>query len=380
MNSRIYLDNNATTTPDPRVVDSILAELSLGPSNPSSHHFYGQQAKQRLQQARLTISSFLNVTPQEIVFTSGGTESMNLLIQGMFNGKFTGHVISSTIEHSCVHHTLSNLQQRGVELTLLSPGLLGTVSVDDIRSTLRENTRLIVLSAANNETGVKLDMEAVSELAKSAKIPLILDGVSLLGKELFSIPSGVTGIGFSAHKFHGPKGIGFIYLRSGTKIYPLFFGGDQEYGVRPGTENLPGIIGMAKAIELLRSELPSATHHMALLRNRLENNLANQTNSVIINGLGKRIANTSNLCFPGIQGEDLLIALDLQGIAVSHGSACTSGALEPSRVLINMGIPYHLARTAIRFSLSRFTTEEEINACISTVSTLVAKLRGSSNK
>ena len=182
-------------------------------------------------------------------------------------------------------------------------------------------------------------------------------------------------MGFSGHKFHGPKGTGFAFLRSSCKIPPLLTGGDQEFGMRAGTENLPGIIGMAKAIEILHNELPSATQRMALLRDKLESGLLVHANPVIVNSMGPRVVNTCNLSFPEAQGEDLLIALDMAGIAVSHGSACTSGALEPSRVLTNMGIPHHIARSAIRFSLSRFTTEKEIDTCIEQVSHIVKRLR-----
>ena len=375
MKKRIYLDNNASTGIDARVLDAMLEELSTQPSNPSSSHYFGQQARQRLQRARETIASFLNVKPHEILFTSGGTEAMNMLIRGALQGDRSSHVITSNVEHSCVYNTLTHLSTYGTDISFLSAGLLGAVHPDDVRAALRPTTRLIVLSAVNSETGVKHDIEAIAAIAEHANIPFIVDGVALLGKELFTIPHGVCAMGFSGHKFHGPKGTGFAFLRSSFKISPLLTGGDQEFGMRAGTENLSGIIGMAKAIELLRTELPSATHHMALLRDRLESGLLVHANPVIVNGMGPRTANTCNLSFPEAHGEDLLIALDMAGIAVSHGSACTSGALQPSRVLTNMGIPHHIARSAIRFSLSRYTTEQEIDACIEHVSSIVARLR-----
>jgi cysteine desulfurase len=369
----IYLDNNATTGLDSRVVEAMLQELSLQPSNPSSTHFFGRQAKQKLQHSRETIAKFLNVKAHEILFTSGGTEALNMLIRGTLQAG--GHAITSNVEHSCVHNTLTALISQGVDVSFLPAGLLGTVDAEAIRAALRPSTRLIVLSAANSETGVKIDMEKIARVAEEAHIPFIVDGVSLLGKELFTIPSGVTAMGFSGHKLHGPKGAGFAFLRSSFKIPPLLTGGDQEFGMRAGTENLPGIIGMAKAVELLSTELPIATHRMAVLRDKLESGLLVHANPVIVNGMGPRIANTCNLSFPNVRGEDLLIALDMAGIAVSHGSACTSGAMQPSRILLEMGVPHPIAQSAIRFSLSRFTTEEEIDICIQSTSQIVSRLR-----
>lgn len=377
MKKRIYLDNNATTGLDTRVLNAMLEELSTVPSNPSSTHYFGQQARARLQKARDTIASFLQVKAHEILFTSGGTESINLAIRGRLQGNRYCHVISSNVEHSCVYNTLMQLKAEGIDTSFLPAGLLGAVHVDEVRAAIRPETRLIVLSAVNSETGVKIDMEAIAKVAQEANIPFIVDGVALLGKELFTIPHGVSAMGFSGHKFHGPKGSGFAFLRSSFKIPPLFTGGDQEFGMRAGTENLAGIIGMAKAIELLATELPTASHRMAQLRDKLESGLLVHAKPAIVNGIGPRVANACNLSFPDVQGEDLLIALDMAGIAVSHGSACSSGALEPSRVLTNMGIPHHIAKSAIRFSLSRFTTEEEIDICIQQVGSIVARLRDS---
>ncbi|MBS0620405.1 MAG: cysteine desulfurase [Verrucomicrobia bacterium] len=361
----IYLDNNATTGIDPRVLEAMLPELSQTPSNPSSAHFFGREAKNRLQAARATIARYLKVSPNEIIFTSGGTESMNLLLHGI-----DGHILSSNVEHSCVY---SALQRKNT--TFLPAGLHGAVTPAQIQEAIRPETTLIALSAVNTETGVKTDLHAIAAIASQAKIPFFVDAVGLLGKEEFEIPQGVTGMGFSGHKLHGPKGSGFIFLRSGYPLTPLFHGGDQELGLRPGTQNLAAIIGLAKAVELLENELPQATERMARLRDHLESSLLTQADPVLINGLSPRICNTSNLSFPGLGGEDLLIALDMAGIAVSHGSACSSGALEPSRVLREMGLPPEVARTAIRLSLSRNTTLEEIEKTIGILSQLTKKLR-----
>lgn len=375
MKTRIYLDNNATTGVDPRVLEAMLPELSLTPNNPSSIHYFGQQAKQRLQHARETVATFLNVKPHEVIFTSGGTEAMNLMLRGLFPKEIRGHAITSNVEHSCVYKTLNALQKNGLELSFLPAGLLGAVSPNQIENAIRPDTRFIVLSAVNSETGVKHDLDAIGQIALNAGVPLIVDGVAWLGKELFALHPGIFGIGFSGHKFHAPKGIGFAIVRSSLKMQPYLTGGDQEYSLRAGTENLPGIIGLAKAIELFNIELPEATQRMAMLRDRLEAGLMQKANPVVVNGMGKRICNTCNLSFPDTSGEDLLIALDMAGIAVSHGSACSSGALEPSRVLTQMGLPMQIARSAIRFSLSRNTTLEEIDQAIEMTATIVKNLR-----
>ncbi|MBY0529500.1 MAG: cysteine desulfurase [Rhabdochlamydiaceae bacterium] len=375
MTARIYLDNNATTGLDPRVLEAMLPELSLVPSNPSSTHSFGQEARKRLLKARETLASFFRVKPHEVIFTSGGTEAMNLLIHGILEPPFTGHVITSDVEHSCVDKALKAYAQKGVPITFVPVGLWGAVRPEAIEEAIRSDTRAIILSAVNNETGVKIDLNAIAEIADRAKIPLIIDGVCLVGKELFDLPPAVLGLGASAHKFHGPKGVGFAIVRSSLKLSPLFVGGDQEYQKRAGTENLPGIVGLAKAIELLNEEMPQASLRMRTLRENFEKQLMQRLDPVIINGAGPRICNTSNLAFRDVQGEDLLMLLDLNGVAASHGSACSSGALEPSRVLTQMGIPHSLAKASIRFSLSRFTTQEEMERCTEILVKIVTKLR-----
>ncbi len=367
MNKKIYLDNNATTGVDPRVLEAMLPELSPVPGNPSSIHFFGQEAKIRLNRSREMIASFLKVKPHEVIFTSSGTEAMNLLLRGALSDFNGAHAITSNVEHACVHQTLLELQSGGLSVSFLPAGLLGAISVDQIKGAIRKETRFIVLSAVNGETGIKHDLDAIGQLALESGIPLIVDGVAWLGKEIFSIHPGISAIGFSGHKIHAPKGIGFAFIRSSFKVHPQLTGGGQEFAVRSGTENLPGIVALAKAIELLKTELPLATERMALLRDRLEAGLLTLAAPVVVNGIGPRICNMCNLSFPGAHGEDLLIALDMAGIAVSHGSACASGALEPSRILVQMGVPQAIAKSAVRFSLSRNTTVEEIDRTIATV-------------
>jgi cysteine desulfurase len=368
---RIYLDNNATTALDPRVLEAMLLDLRGGPANPSSVHFFGQKARAHLTEARGQIADFLQVKPHELVFTSGGTESLNMVLRGLFDKQAQGHIITTDIEHQCVYNTIKVLESRGCSVSYLKTGLYGAAKPEEVQAALRPDTRLIALTAVNGETGVKTDLNAIAKIAEGAGIPFVVDGVALLGKELFTIPAGVSAMGFSGHKLHAPKGIGLAFIRSQLKIPPLMTGGDQEGGKRPGTENMAGILGLAKAVTLLRDVLPGATKQMQTLRDHLEHSLKTRLGNVSINGEGERICNTSNLCFSGIDGETLLMHLDLSGIAVSHGSACASGALEPSRVLLNMGLAKEKARSSLRFSLSRETTREEIDQCIETICKLV---------
>ena len=333
---RIYLDNNATTPLDPRVLKAMEVDATW-PLNPSSTHFFGRHARGLLAKARSTIAATFDISPDEIIFTSGGTESLHLLIWGTLAYHRSGHIISSNLEHACVDATLKRCEEKGYEVTYLEPKEQGAPTPSSVAAAIRPTTRLIVLTAANSETGVKLDSASVAAVAQQAGIPLILDGVALLGKEPFTLPPGVLGMGFSAHKIHGPQGVGFAIARTGLPLLPQLHGGGQEQGRRSGTENLAGILGLAKAISLLAEEGPSAYLHMAKLQAHFETALADHCPGLQINGASPRIASTSNLAFPGYEGEVLLAQLDQLGIAASHGSACSSGALEPSRVLLNMG-------------------------------------------
>src|SRR3990167_4164696 len=380
MAHRIYLDNNATTELDPRVAAVMIQDIEEAlPANPSSVHFFGQQAKNKLTKARSILASHLKASPQEILFTSGGTESLNFLIRGFAASSKPTHILSSSIEHSCIEKTLVSLQQDGCDVTFLPVTHEGNVSIKLIEQSITKNTKLLVFSAVNGETGVKQNIEELAEVALRYNIPLIIDGVALLGKEPFQIPKGVTGMAFSAHKFHGPKGVGFVFLRSHAKIPPLLTGGGQERGLRSGTENLTGILGLAKAIEILQEELPLATKRMEELRDYFEQELMQQLPLVQVNGSSKRICNLSNLAFPNVDAETLLIQLDLYGIAASHGSACSSGALEPSRILTQMGYPPDRTKSSVRFSLSRNTTKEELDRTIYLLTQLIPQLSNPSN-
>lgn len=366
MEQRIYLDNNATTPIDPTVLKLLIDDQSHHFGNPSSTHSFGREAKARLTQARDTVAKYLGVRPTEIIFNSGATEGLNALLRGYLQAK-PGHVITSDVEHSCVYTTLKSLSH---PTTFLKAGLHGAITPEAVRDAIQADTRLVTLMAINNETGVRTDLAPIAELCLNRNIPFIVDGVALLGKDTIDLHPGITAMCFSGHKLHAPKGIGFSFIRSQLKFPSIQTGGEQEHLRRGGTENLSGIIALAEAVKLLPAVLPEAALRMQALRDRFEQEIINRLPFVTINGTGPRIANTSNLAFGEHDGESLLMKMDMMGLAASHGSACSSGALEPSRVLLNMGIPLKKARSSIRFSLSRFTTEEEITRAIEIVTNL----------
>ena len=325
----------------------MLPHLSSSPENPSSPHAFGRTARDALQLARQKVADFFGVSPKQVIFTSGGTEGLNSCIRK------EGHIITSELEHAAVLKPLLDYP----DLTYLKGSEWGAPLPEELQAAIKPHTKQIILSAANNETGVKLDLENCAAIAKAQEIPLIIDGVALLGKETFKIPDGVTAIAFSAHKIHGPKGVGCLILNSSYPFTPFIKGGGQEYGLRSGTENLAGIVGFAKALELLS---PSDYLRMQSLRDAFEAALPH----ALQNGLGPRVGSVSNLAFQGCDGETLLIDLDRHGIAVSHGSACSSMALEPSYVLLKMGYSRKRVLSSLRFSLSRLTTQKEINETI----------------
>lgn len=375
MSHRIYLDNNSSTAIDPRVCNLLLEYTKDLIGNPSSSHFFGQKTRASITKSRDLIAAYLKVKPSEIIFTSGGTESANTMLRGIMSLHPSAHLITSTVEHACVYSSAKQLEKNGTQVSFLKPGLWGSIQPETVLNAIQTNTKLIALMAVNNETGVKTDIEAIANIAEKHQIPLFVDGVCLLGKEIFSIPKGVSAMCFSGHKLHSPAGIGFTFIRSGLKFQSLLVGGEQEFGRRAGTQNVLGIIALGKAIEILVDDLPLASKQMLFLRDKFEQTLMKNIKGISINGSGPRTVNTSNLAFANIDGESLLIALDAAGIAASHGSACASGSMEPSRVLLEMGIPLELARSSIRFSLSRFTTEKEIDEAIDIITSLVTRQR-----
>jgi cysteine desulfurase len=357
----IYLDNNSTTQLDPAVLAAMEPFFHNLTGNPSSVHSYGQKAKGILGEALKRCARYFKVHPDEIIFTSGATEALNGLIRCIPKGS---HVITSALEHAAV---LEPLKLADCEVSYLYPSAAGVGAVTplQVEEALRPSTRLIVLTMANNETGIKTEIASIAALAHRMSIPLVLDGVAALGKDSFTLPEGVWAVCLSAHKIHGPLGIGLTVLRKTYKAYPWIVGGGQQQSLRAGTENLPAIVGFAKALDLLDKHAQTWIPQMQVLRDRFESGLKALIPDLIIHGQNQpRICNTSQIAFPGINGETLLMRLDLEGLAASHGAACSAGALEPSRVLLNMGISPQLARSSLRFSLSRFTTLSEIETAL----------------
>lgn len=366
----IYLDNNATTFLDPCVLEELQLFLKRPLGNPSSIHFHGQKARGLLASLLHETAQFFGCKANEVIFTSGATEALNMAIK---SAPHKSHIITSSLEHSAV---LEPLKQTGCLITSLDPlPGLGAIEASQVEAALRSDTSMIVLMAANNETGIKTDIEAIAKIAQAHNLLFVVDGVALLGKEPISWPSGVSSLCFSGHKIHAPQGIGLAILKKSPKWRPLLTGGPQQYGMRGGTENLFGIVGMTKALTLLKNCEVQASK-MAALRSLLEEGIVQNLSDILIHGKNaNRVSNVSNMAFLGVDAETLLMKLDLEKVCVSHGSACSSGALEPSRVLLNMGVPQKVARASIRFSLSRFTTQEEILRTIEIVTDTVNTLR-----
>jgi len=364
---KIYLDNNATTFLDPRVLRVVTESLQTLQGNPSSVHTLGQQAKRALLNARRTLAEAIQADPSEIVFFGGATEALNTLMRGSLSrGE---HLVTSAVEHAAVYATAKDLQNEGVESTFIEPGLYGAASLEQVERALQPNTHLIALMGVNNETGVQTDLEAIAELALARKIPLLVDGVAQFGKEPLNLFPGILAYCASGHKIHGPKGVAFALIRRNFPFKPLLTGGEQEGGKRGGTENIPAIVGLAEAVRLTFAE--KGWEQMETLRQAFEAGLATFPN-IEINGTASRTSNTTNATFIGQEGELLLAKLDLQGICVSHGSACASGALEPSRILLNMGIPRSKAASALRFSFSRFNTMDEVERTLAALRRIIS--------
>jgi cysteine desulfurase len=362
----VYLDNNATTAIDPEVAALLGRQLGAGPQNPSSNHRWGQRARQLITQARAEMAQELGARPEELIFTSGGTEAIQTILRGYGANQPPGHMISSDVEHPAVAEALCWFERQGWEVTRLPAGTWGAIRPEQVQAALRPTTRALVLMAANNETGVLTDLPAMAALAEQAGLFFCVDGVAALGRTPIQFLPGMSAMAFSGHKIHGPQGIGIALVRRKYRLEPLLLGGGQESGRRSGTENVPAICALALALRKTMELLPESIARMGQLRDRLEAGLRSQI-AIMIHGEGPRLCNTSHLSFPAIDAETLLIRLDQEGIAVSHGSACSAGAMEPSRVLLAMGVTRALARCAIRFSLSRLTTEAEIDQTIATV-------------
>jgi cysteine desulfurase len=373
---RVYLDNNATTPVLPEVFEAMQPYFAEHFGNASSIHHHGQETRAAVERARESVATLLGCRASEIVFTSGGTEGDNLAISGLTR---TGdHIISSTIEHHAVLNSCKHLEAMGCEVTYIPVDGRGLVDPDDVRRALRPNTKLITIMMANNETGVLQPVEEIGKIAAEADVYFHTDAVQAAGK----VPIEVKRIGcdllsISGHKLHAPQGVGAIYVCKGTILQPMFYGGSHERSRRAGTENVPGIIGLGKAAELAREALERGDlERMSVMRDRIEETILSQVEATGINGAGApRVPNTTNIHFDYIEGEALVIALDLKGLAVSTGAACSSGAIEPSHVLTAMGLPPEIARASLRFSLGKQNTKDDVQFALDLVPQTVARLR-----
>ena len=373
---RVYLDNNATSPLLPEVFEVMRPCFFESFGNASSIHQQGQQARAAVERARDSVAQLLGARAVEIVFTSGGTEGDNLALAGMVRAG--DHLIASSIEHHAVLNSAKQLEALGVETTILPVDAQGLVNPDDVRAALRPNTRLISLMMANNETGALEPVEEIGKIAAEADVWFHTDAVQAAGK----VPLDVERIKcdlltISAHKLHGPQGVGALYVRRGTLLAPIMHGGRHERGRRAGTENLPGIVGLGKAAELAREWLAGGgAAKMAAMRDRFEGEILRQVELTRVNsGAVARTPNTTNIVFECIEGEALVIALDLKGISVSTGAACSSGAVEPSHVLTAMGLTSAEARASLRFSLGKQTSEDDLAFVLEQLPATVAKLR-----
>ncbi|MEX0961723.1 MAG: cysteine desulfurase family protein [Simkaniaceae bacterium] len=360
MKKRLYFDYNATTPLHPRVIDALILYLSKFHGNPSSLHQDGQNAKKILNNSRTLIADFLGVREDEIFFTSGCTEALNHLLTH-FQKNYT--IFSSKLEHAAVYEVIKDSAE------FLSTD--ETLQIPKEKWKELEPGSLLVLSYANSETGMITPIEEIGAYLASRGIPFLVDGAQALGKIPFKIPKGVTAMTFSAHKFGGPKGVGFFFLKKGIKLSPFIKGGQQELFLRAGTENLMGIVGMSAAIKSVKKE----GFFSSSLRDHFEKTLLTEIPSTRINGIEPRLPNTSNIAFLGLPAEEILIHLDLEGIAASHGSACASGSLEPSRVLINMGYDLDRVRSSIRFSFGYGIDKDSIDEGVLKIAKIIKHLR-----
>jgi len=373
---RIYLDNNATTPLLPDVFEAMRPYFGEQFGNASSIHHHGQQTRAAVEDARESVAALLGCGAAEIVFTSGGTEADNLAIAGLIAAG--DHVITSSIEHHAVLLSCRHLEEIGAEVTVLPVDGRSVIDPSDVGRALRPNTKLISVMMANNETGVLQPVEKIGAIAAEAGVYFHTDAVQAFGKVAIDVKRiGCQALSISGHKIHAPQGVGALYVQKGTKIHPLFYGGRHERSLRAGTENVAGIVGLGKAAQLAKQGLDRGDDKkMAAMRDRLQQGILAQVEEAGVNGSGvMRVPNTANIHFDHIDGEALVIALDLKGLAVSTGAACSSGAIEPSHVLLAMGLRRDQARASIRFSLGRQTANEDIDFALALVAETVARLR-----
>lgn len=379
---KVYFDHSATTAMDPEVLEAMLPFMKEKYGNPSSIHSFGREVKVALEEARESIADYLKIRAADIYFTSGGTESDNMALRGVaYQLKSKGkHIITSKVEHHAVLHTCEALADEGFEVTYLAPDKYGMVHPDAVEKAIRDDTILISIMHANNEVGTINPIDKIGKIAREKGVLFHSDAVQSFGKipmNLSKLP--VDLMSMSGHKIYGPKGVGILYIRKGVRLEKLTYGGEHERGRRPGTENIPGIIGMAKAVELRRTQMDEINENVRKLRDMLYDKVMEKLPRVFLNGHPeKRLTSHLNLSFQGIEGEALLLSLDLKGIAASSGSACTSGSIDPSHVLSAMGVKPELAQSSIRFTLGKDNTEEDVEYTLRVLPEIVERLRSMS--
>ena len=376
----VYADNAATTKMSRTAIDAMLPYMETHYGNPSSLYRLGQEAAEALQSARETVAACLGCTPREITFTSGGSEADNqALISAARIGERKGkkHIISTVFEHHAILHTLKKLEKEGFEVELLPVGPIGTVTAQQVADAIRPDTCLVTTMYANNEIGSILPIAEIGAVCREKGVLFHTDAVQAAGKlpiDLAKMP--VDFLALSGHKLHAPKGIGVLYVRKGTRFIPFLRGGHQERGRRAGTENAPYIVGLGAACELAMNHMTDENTRVPALRDKLEKGLLAAIPDAIVNGdVENRLPNTSNIAFQYVEGEAILLLMDQLGICASSGSACTSGSLEPSHVLRAMGVPFTFAHGSIRFSLSRYTTDTEIDYVLKNLPPIIEQLR-----
>lgn len=379
--NQIYLDNNATCMVSPGVVEAMMPFFGKYYGNPSSMHSFGGSVAEHISIARNRVAELLNVSPEEILFTSCGTESDNHAIMGVLEANpDKRHIVTTKVEHPAVLNVVRNMQKKGYRVTELPVNHVGDLDLDVLRDSLTDDTALLSVMAANNETGTLFPIDKISEIAAEKGVVFHTDAVQAAGKiplDLQKIHANLLSI--SGHKLHTPKGIGVLFIRKGTRISPFIRGGHQESGRRAGTENVPYIVGLGVACEEARRDMFDENNRVRKLRDKLETAIMSQVPHTYINGNPRwRLPNTTNIGFEYIEGESILLHLSDAGIAASSGSACTSGSLDPSHVLMAMEIPFTYAHGSVRFSLSKFTTEDEIDTVIKKVPPIIQNLRNMS--
>jgi cysteine desulfurase len=381
---RIYLDHNATTPLDPRVFEAMRPYMTWAFGNASSPHSYGRLAKQALEESRGTVANAIGCDPEEIVFTSGGTEADNLALRGVayHQGKGKGHIITSSIEHHAVLRTCAALEKEGFSATYLSVDSQGSIDPHEVNKAIRKDTVLISVMSANNETGVIQPVAELGKIAREYGIPFHCDAVQAVGKREINVEElNIDLLTLSSHKIYGPQGIGALYVKDGIGLAPIITGGHHERGLRAGTENIAAIVGFARALKITVDEIDTYRNMVKSLRDKLESGLLHALDGVVIHGAqAERLPHTCCIGFASVEAESILLHLDLKGIAASSGSACTTGDPEPSHVLTAMGVPSELAQGSIRISFGRENTEEEVDYTVTALSDAVEHLRSISSQ